>query len=390
MSSKFNFQRAWREVASPAYADLPEEIIELHERVKLTCGDLTQAEHTLLLPFPDEGLEKAFKAIEPRQLAVATRVINGWGTWSHTGLARVSLRGRVVNVIIADDFDCWSPRNEAEKYVKQRLADPWLSPEEFEIAYVKYGDNAGGSGWKFANLADQVLNKYMGVDPSKHASPSWKAYEGQLRHHMSNSRGWTNADVGWATIEEMQRAQELWAELRDDDQLMREMIKDYPTREQAWFTLSRDFMDHEPGTDYDHSELPRLFQRYVEEEFTVTHVSAVNFRVDYSNTGGSHIKRGVENDHPFTIGAKHLQEAHGGMLSLDSSSAVCDACGEPYDHHTHDLALFLECRKNLTQEEANQALQRIKELAEEHGIEGFAFPPSPEGFTIEGVHDAVS
>jgi hypothetical protein len=387
VSKEFNYKRAWRELARPAFAKLSKEVRDLLDFVIKDCRDCRQGPD-LNVPWPDDDLKARFMAIPSRELAVAARTIYFWGHWGHTGLARVKLHGKVVQEVAGSDFDCWEPKQSATAYIKRRLADPWLRKEDFTIEYVKHGStDCHGATWKFANYADQILNNRLGFDASRKAFPRWQSYEGMLRLHRTGGGGWTNDDVGWATSEHSDKAdwiEKNWSQFVDKGDrgavLQQELVGNDPDR--AWFDTDQ-FMDHKPGTEYGSDELPDLYQTRVVGDLNVLRVIQFNHKVAYGRNGGTHIKRGVDNDHPFCIGVKHMQ---GDSMYLDPASAPCDACGMPYENHTHETGLLVQAARNISQAELPDVLGKLQELNAERddGIDGFAFAPSKD-FIIEGV-----
>jgi len=395
MSKEFNFRRAWRELAGPAYEKLSQEIKDLYMFVVTDCRDCHQ-DKSLNVPFPDAELKSRFEAFSSRELAVAARTIYFWGQWGHTGQAIIELHGKPVHEITGNDFDWLEPAPSVKAYIKQRLGDPWLKEADFNIKYVKFGPtDIYGAYWKFTNFCDQVLNARLGfsnarlgfsaADGQRHCR-HWMALTGQLRHHSDECDGWSNADVGWATEEhwaKVQHVRENWADFvkkgRLDDVVIKEVTKDDP--DEGWFHTDR-FMDHKPETKYNSDELSEFYQPAVEEEFTVLDVRAVNHKVKYGRGYPAKRRDKIPNDHPFMIGRAHMK---GDSIFITGHEAPCHACGESLEAHTHETAMLLQPRKQLANAEAATALMRLKALMEERddSIDGFAFIESPDGFTID-------
>ena len=99
--------------------------------------------------------------------------------------------------------------------------------------------------------------------------------------------------------------------------------------------------------------------------------------------------------HPYTVGPRHVTYAseHGGMLSPDvirqgekANKCKCAAkgCTIPYDEHTADTVMFLQLKRNGTNEEANAFLKGISDEVAADGIDGFAMIETEEKFRITG------
>jgi hypothetical protein len=83
MASEFNYARAWRELAKPAFDQLDDVFIKLYEHIVEFGREWTQ-DSALNVPIPDR-LYPQFAELSPYKLAVAARVIHFWGHWAHAG-----------------------------------------------------------------------------------------------------------------------------------------------------------------------------------------------------------------------------------------------------------------------------------------------------------------
>jgi hypothetical protein len=153
------------------------------------------------------------------------------------------------------------------------------------------------------------------------------------------------------------------------EQLHQELIAGDPHA--AWFDMDQ-FMDHRKGTEYANDELARLFQPAVDEHFTVLDVQQVNYK-----------------PHPFTITQRHFTDSG----TIDPDKAPCgyqagqfrqmgEGCRLSHAEHTSDRVVFLQCKHDVAQSEAQACLSELKPLMEEHKCDGVAFVDHPQGFKI--------
>lgn len=130
------------------------------------------------------------------------------------------------------------------------------------------------------------------------------------------------------------------------------------------------------------SNRTELEQKYAdllkESDFTVKSIMHVN-----------------QQPHPYMIGPRHIHYAsdhHGGMLSeyaikegekKGKCSCAHPRCNIPYEEHTKgDHVLFLQLRKELTKEVAQEQLLAIKSEMEADAIDGLTFVDTEEKYRI--------
>ncbi len=119
------------------------------------------------------------------------------------------------------------------------------------------------------------------------------------------------------------------------------------------------FMDHKPGTDWSNEELPGKYQHLVVDDFHISEVRCVNFK-----------------PHPFMIGPRHFPgDGEGSYILPRKAPCAMRGCCLDYDEHTHDVAMFLKCKRQLPNKEAAAALMKLKNAFEEDKVrvDGFAF-----------------
>jgi len=93
--------------------------------------------------------------------------------------------------------------------------------------------------------------------------------------------------------------------------------------------------------------------------------------------------------HPFVIGTKHVVDAannHGGMLGQATMDKIpCDYCKRPASEHTSDKVMFLQLKRNCTNEEIMTFLKsdEMMKLTESEKVDGFAFVETDEKFRIQ-------
>lgn len=90
--------------------------------------------------------------------------------------------------------------------------------------------------------------------------------------------------------------------------------------------------------------------------------------------------------HPFTVGPKHVDYAskhNQGVLSEEICEKIQCAhkgCTIPYSEHTSDKTLFLQLKRDVTQEEANEELLKIKQTLLDNKVDGVAFADTEEKY----------
>lgn len=159
----FDFERAHRELAKPAFESLPVNIRDLVERVHVECKDIFQG-RDLLVPFPSnesgeyqDSLRYVFEKIPAEILAAAAHIVHFYGHWGSK--------------------DCFQEH---------------------------------GTYWKFSNYADQVLMKKANLPYSNpERGYSFKIYDGFLRLCFSSMDLWTWEEIGLGTYETLERARKI-------------------------------------------------------------------------------------------------------------------------------------------------------------------------------------
>ena len=93
--------------------------------------------------------------------------------------------------------------------------------------------------------------------------------------------------------------------------------------------------------------------------------------------------------HTFMIGPKHVTHAadnHGGMLGKETTNKIPCAmkgCDLMYDDHTKgDKVLFLQLKRDATNDEANEIIQPLAEGLKADGIDGLTFIETEEKYRI--------
>lgn len=171
--SEFNFQKAWLELAKPAFDSLPRNIRELVAAVDVECKDFRQDKNTFDLPWPKEAdymkmenppqdwLYTRFNSIDSDLLAPAAHVVWSLGHWA---------------------------------FGKHTL-------ESFQL---------NGTYWKFSNLADQVLRKRLSLKRHNNSSGiTFGVHDGFLRLCLSTNHMWRWNEIGLATTDTFTKAREL-------------------------------------------------------------------------------------------------------------------------------------------------------------------------------------
>lgn len=120
------------------------------------------------------------------------------------------------------------------------------------------------------------------------------------------------------------------------------------------------------------NELEQQFQEKLEGLFVVKSITNVNHK-----------------PHPYVIGVQHITFASNNYVGRLGESALTDSrcpkcahphCILPYKEHTSDRVLMLSLVRNLTNEEAQKALQSLP--LKENKIDGVCFVETPEKFRI--------
>ena len=373
MATEFNYRRAWEELAQPYYnLVVDDEVRGLLYWIANNGSDLKQEGGSLDVPIPAE-LKPRFEALPALKLAVSACTIYFWGHWGHCCKATVHYPKLEPKVIESDMF----LDSAIKKYVA--TMNEYGPPEgEVKVEYHRNGppNNWAGATWKFANMADQILRRTCGLPQRSSKEKSGitlEIREGQLYACWSGNSGWTSTAVGWGTPDYVERVKKsvFFRSHHDFESLRDEIMKD--DADKAWFY--KDFMDHKEGTKFDLSELPKKYQPLVEDEFLIHKVDHCNYK-----------------PHPFVIGSAHFDN---GTINVHKARCAFkgpgpgysryDPCDLPYEQHTYDVVMFLECKKTLANKEAAAALFKLKEAfeADKVHIDGFAFVRSEAGHVIQ-------
>lgn len=141
----FDHERAWRELARPAFDCLPADIRDLYELIRVDYGHLIQGPNLDVNWPEDPGLRRLFDDLDSEYLAQAAAVVYHYGHWSPEG-----------------------------------------------------GD--GGAYWRFSSLADWVLRRRLDLprDFEGHGL-GFRIHEGALRLCHSTRDSWQWQDVALAT-----------------------------------------------------------------------------------------------------------------------------------------------------------------------------------------------
>jgi hypothetical protein len=373
MATEFNYRRAWEELAQPYYnLVVDDEIRGLLFWVANNGQDLKQQDGSLDVPIPAELLPR-FEALPTRKLAVSACTIYFWGHWGHCCKATVHYPKLEPKLIESDMF----LDSAIKKYIA--MMNEYGPPEgEVKIQYHRNGpsDKWAGATWKFSNMADQVLRRTCGLPQRGERDKSGitlEIREGRLFACWSGRSGWTSTEIGWGTPDFVHRARQstFFKSHHDFESLKDELAKN--DADKAWFYM--DFMDHKEGTKWDDDELPKRYQHLVENEFLIKAVRQCNY-----------------NPHPFTIGQNHFDN---GTINVHKAGCAFrgkgpgynrfESCGLPFDKHTHEVVMFLECKKTLANKEAAVALFKLKGAfeADKVHIDGFAFVENEAGHVIQ-------
>lgn len=161
--SDFNFKRAWREGADPAFRALPAKVLRIIEDVTERHVESVQGPTLAIKLHPDDLYD--FAELDTLTLARAARVVHDWGHW-HSGRKD-------------EDATSW----------KSRMLQH-------------------GGGWKFANLADQILAercKLRSRFEETGRGVSFRIIEGVIRAQVSGKDFWTWKEIGMASEELAER-----------------------------------------------------------------------------------------------------------------------------------------------------------------------------------------
>jgi hypothetical protein len=364
MASKFNYKRAWRELADPGYKNLCAEATALYDHV-VEFGREWHQDSNLQVPVPGE-LKYRFEELPSYALAVAARTIYFWGHWAHQNGDWLA----VTDIPTRQSMEFKAAAYGGSARRAKEAANSWIevchAPDNWRIEAIYNGPGPGkhGAHWKFSSMADQILRERLDLGIcGRPRNTGFTICEGFLRMVGREN----NIDMCWGTEASLETVRRLRSEGKDWGAVREEVLAG--DHNAAWFDTNQ-FMDHEEGTPYADSELPRLLQPVVDDHFTVLDVRRVNHK-----------------PHPFVITGKHIENSPGGIL--DPGAACCghrqdrhDRCGLSYTAHTSDRVAFLQCKHDVAQSEAEDCIRRLGPLLEEHAVDGVALVEHPEGWKI--------
>lgn len=383
MASEFNFERAWRDLARPEFLALPKAVRGLYLASRADSVDWFQGED-LDIPFPD-ALRAAFEPISSYDLAVAAHVTYFWGHWAHRGDATLQCVGGPDGAAEQAEPTVYPAKKHGGGSGAWRAAERFkaalqaTNPDTmWEVTQVRHGpSDTHGSHWEFSNLVDQELSRRLGIARGDtQGRADFYVHEGTYRKKTRIPGGQRNDDLCWATSEMVQRYNAFSATYhgrsKASDAFI-EQARDHLLEgdaHRAWFTVSADFMDHKDGTKYSLDELPKLLQPKVDGLFRIMAVNSVNFE-----------------PHMFLITNRYMaaaQPENGGTRVLEADAAPCGVqdCMLSYAQHTFDTVAFLQCLRDITPKEAQDALKGLVDDFKEHSIDGVTFVEHPQGFKV--------
>lgn len=363
MSWDLDYTRAWKDLYWPAYKCLSWDMREQFRRVADECRDLHQDRNTNMI-WPGEGshhlhdytlpLKADFQQCDINNLAWASLVIHFLGHFfPYSGSDPLGVR-----VMFLEDAD-------------------HISDGFWEVVSQK---KFGGATRKFSLYADMILTENLGL-PETTASRHAPAYEyyvdnGWLMLRHNHNGGWENHQLGFATTTQLQRAKDAVANVHPDslheavEKIRNKAMEGMDGWQQDAFELKPKFYTHKEGTSTDDEEVEWLYKPMLNGSFITRGIHHVNHK-----------------PHPFVIGPRHL--ANSDSMYLDPDSAPCayaekgmmrNTCQLSYKEHTASKVLFLECSKDVLEEEATKLIKRLP--LQDDGIDGIAFVESTHGYKI--------
>jgi hypothetical protein len=154
----FDYKTAWQVLAKPSYDRLPPEITGLIRIVSDRAMTLQQGRKILDIPMPDD-IREEFESIDSETMASASRIIYFYGHWG-----------------------------SSESYAHWGTTTPI----------------SGGTYWKFANLADQILSRRCEIyrlQVKLDKGVSYAIHQGIIRCQISTPEQWTWDEIAPATPE---------------------------------------------------------------------------------------------------------------------------------------------------------------------------------------------
>lgn len=313
----FDYARAWRELARPAYDLLPANVRDLYARVAAECRECRQDSALDTVWPPGSDLRSGFEELDAGDLAFASRVIYFLGHWQPSR----------------------------------------------EVAPVP---NDHGAHWKFANYADQVLRRRCGLPETRAHGDGigFEVHEGLLRLCCSYPDGWTWEEVGIATPAFLATCQALSTWPVGKRAKSEAMVAVY----EQWLRAIRRL----PAADGGH---PRLGEFLDKERFIEK--GADEAAVDDGLRGTGLRRHALTNvnfkPHPFTIGAQHLANSQSSVLDPDCAPCAQPGCRLSYAEHKSDRVLFIAGAGDALTDGQKAALKALAPVLTEHKIDGLAF-----------------
>lgn len=171
----FNYKKAWKKAAAPAFMALPSHILQLVWRVHIEAVGIHHSRN-LDLRWPNEDLKSAFDALECEELSYSAHIVNRMGYW-HPGY------------------------------------NDWLRPIQRQETY-----------WRYSLYADQTLRKKLNIP--RLSNPDGfilEIVDGLLRATIGKRReGYHSVNIGLATPQNKVKANEIWEEHRPRDEWLTE------------------------------------------------------------------------------------------------------------------------------------------------------------------------
>lgn len=213
---EFNYKRAYREQALPAFKNLNGKQHEAHALLIPLIKDLQQGKDLNIPLTPD--------------------MINILNPLSCQEIAELSRCSYFVGH--------WHPAKEEKPF-----------------------DNSKGESWKVANVCDQVLRTRF-IAYSNNDSPlqplqlphNIQIHEGKFRVTYSNRNCWIWEEFGLATEKNLEIFKTCALSFREDT-----LEKHAKTLKALCNDLWSDCYDHKEGTEYDNEEIPELLKREIPE-----------------------------------------------------------------------------------------------------------------------------
>ena len=178
MSTEFDYRSAWREAAKPAFDALPKEIVTLFRDTCEIAKDLGQDSNGCVF-WPEDGnvLRERFAAFDDEALAIAARVVYGYGHWASGSIT----------------------------------------------------ETLHGGTWKFSHYCDQVLRSRMGLERAVSRGLGFAVHEGELRVCIELAWSWSWSDVALATRDNLDKIRKLYEQIKQPEPGTR-----YEARRKEW------------------------------------------------------------------------------------------------------------------------------------------------------------